>query len=81
MKKMASFCMKSIERDLLNRIFTRITPATSHSERAELVIDALLDFGAELRSQPALEEIKGLFLRIAQFKRTKNIQERSSLAV
>ncbi len=81
MNKKAGFCMQFAEMDLLNSVCTRITPATSHAERAELVIDALLDFGAELRTQPALEEVKGLFLRIARFKRTKNTQENSSLAV
>ena len=65
--KKAISCMNSAGPDLLIAVLHRVNPSMSLSERADLIVDALLLNGADLRKQPALDEMKLLLLRVVRF--------------
>ncbi len=73
--------MRFAERDILGAVLPRITPAMTSSERADLVVKALLHSGADLRKQPALEEMKRLFTKVMRFGRHASINGKSPLAI
>ena len=69
------------ELDILEAVFPKITPSMTYSERADLLVEALLYSGADLRTQPALEEMKRLFIKVMRFRKSEMLGHNSKQAV
>jgi hypothetical protein len=50
--------------DFLIAVLIRVGPSMSSAERADLIVDALLHYGADLRKQPALDDMKWLLMKV-----------------
>jgi hypothetical protein len=73
--------MHLAELDILGAVFPKITAAMAASERANLLVEALLHSGADLRIQPALEDMKRLFLKVMRFRRIETISYNAPQAI
>jgi hypothetical protein len=73
--------MSGPEFDVLEAVYPKITPSMTSSERADLLVEALLYSGADLRTQPALEEMKRLFIKVMRFRRNEMLSHNSRQAV
>ena len=75
------FRMRFAEPDVLGAVLPRITASMNSSERAKLIVNALLHSGADLRKQPALEEMKRLFMKVMRFENRDATNNKSPLAI
>ena len=73
--------MSGPEFNVLEAVYSKVTPSMTTAERAALLVDALLYSGADLRTQPALEEMKRLFIKVMRFRRSEMLGHNSKQAV
>jgi hypothetical protein len=73
--------MRSAEPDVLAAVFPKIIPSMTSSQRAGLLVQSLLQNGADLRTQPALEEMKSLFTKVMRFRKCETRSNNSPQAI
>jgi hypothetical protein len=57
-------CMGTVQTNVLGLVLSQITPGMTPSERASVLVESLRNSGVNLRTQPSLEEVKRLLIRV-----------------